>query len=214
MIVRRLLPFVIFLACVAPSARAQKGFEVTPFGGSRFGGIVGVSSSNTTTNFDYLTIKSSVNYGVILDYNLWDNFQPEFMWNRQPTELAGHDVATGIRTDLTSATLDMYQFGFLFSLRSPEARLKPFIVGGLGFTHYGSNGTLYFTDRFSYNLGIGAKYFFNKHVGLRLEARWSPSRTTTSPQEYCDQFGFCYQANAANHAEQGQANLGIIFRFR
>ena len=29
-------------------------------------------------------------------------------------------------------------------------------------------------------------------------------------QEYFDQFGSCYQANTANHAEQGQATLGII----
>jgi len=212
---KKLLTVGFLLACITPVARAQKGFEITPFGGSRFGGIIDETSSNTNTTFDYLTIKSSVNYGAIFDYHLWDNFEPEFMWNRQPTELAGHVPATGGRMDLTSANLDMYQFGFLYSFRRPEAKLKPFFVGGLGFTHFGSNGTLDFSNRLSYNMGIGAKYFFNKYVGLRLEGRWAPSRTTTSPTEYCDPFsGFCYAATAANHAEQGEANLGLVIRFK
>jgi opacity protein-like surface antigen len=212
-----MLSLIFFLASMVPSAHAQKGLELTPFGGSRFGGIIDLSSSGGPT--DFVTIKSSVNYGVIADYTLWDNFQPEFMWNRQPTMLATHDFATGTRTDLTSANLDMYQFGFVYSFRRPEARLKPFVVGGLGFTHFGyanpsATGVLDFSNRFSYNLGIGAKYFFNRYVGLRLEGRWSPSRTTTSPATFCSPYFGCYVASVANHAEQGQANIGIIFRFK
>lgn len=218
MALRRMLSLIFLLALMVPSAHAQKGFELTPFGGSRFGGVIDLSSSGGP--FDYVTIKSSADYGVIADYTLWENFQPEFMWNRQPTMLATHDYATGIRTDLTSANLDMFQFGFVYSLRSPEARLKPFFVGGMGFSHFGyanpsaAAEVLDFSNRFSYNLGIGAKYFFNRYVGLRLEGRWSPSRTTTAPAQYCSPYYGCYTTNVTNHAEQGQVNIGIIIRFK
>jgi opacity protein-like surface antigen len=223
MIGRTLLAAVFFLSCVVPVASAQDKFEITPFAGSRFGGSIDLSTSTVGTPVvDYLNIKSSVSYGAIFDYTLWDNFQPEFMWNRQPTELSAHYPANNSIADVSGTDLDMFQFGFLYSFRRPRAKLKPFIAGGLGFTHFeylsstaAANGLVPdFNNRFSYNLGVGVKYFFNKYVGLRLEGRWSPSRTTSSPQEYCDEFDNCYLANAANHAEQGQANVGLIIRFK
>lgn len=222
MIGRRLLAVAFLFSLMVTVASAQDKFEITPFGGTRFGGSIDLNSSVTGSPADYLNIKSSTNYGVIFDYTLWDNFQPEFVWNRQPTELSAYYSANGSTADVTAANLDMFQFGFLYSFKRPEAKLKPFIVGGLGFTHFGySSSTAVsqglvpdFNNRFSYNLGVGVKYFFNKYVGLRLEGRWSPSRTTSSLAEYCDPYFGCYEANVANHAEQGQANLGLIIRFK
>ncbi len=213
----RKLALLVFGFCVVTvsCAHAQRVFEITPFGGSRFGGQIDESSAiSPTVSYDYLGIKSSLDYGVMGDVTIWPNFQAEFMFNRQPTELSGVCVACGTRTDLTSANLDMYQFGFLYAFRSPEAKLKPYVVGGLGFTHFSANNLLGFSNRFSYNLGGGVKYFFTYHVGLRLEARWSPSETTTGLAEYCDPFYGCYQSTAANMAQQGQVNLGLIFRFK
>jgi opacity protein-like surface antigen len=208
---------------MVPVATAQKEFEITPFAGSRFGGSIDLNSGVTGSPADYLNIKSSANYGAIFDYTLWDNFQPEIMWNRQPTELSAYYATNNSTADVTAANLDMFQFGALYAFRRPHAKLKPFIVGGLGFTHFEYLSSTAVSQglapdlgtRLSYNLGVGVKYFFNKYVGLRLEGRWSPSRTTSSPQEYCDPYyGGCYVANAANHAEQGQANLGLIIRFK
>ncbi|HUJ31926.1 MAG TPA: outer membrane beta-barrel protein [Candidatus Acidoferrum sp.] len=208
---RRVL-FFVFLFSIAgvSNAWAQHQIELTPFGGARFGGVIDVN----TTDVDYLPIKSSWNYGVMADYTVWPQFQAEFMFNHQPTDLDQHVIATDSRQFLTSADIDMYQWGFLFALKPPEARLQPFIVGGLGFTHFKAGGDLPFTNRFSYNLGLGAKYFFNRHVGLRAEARWSPSRTTTQQGTFCDPFFGCEIVPVASHAEQGQANIGLIFRFR
>jgi len=194
------------VACV----HGQRRFEVTPFGGSRFGGTIEASSSS----FDNIRIKSSWDYGVMGDLDVWPNLQAEFSFNRQPTELSGHSIKFATNTDLTSASLDMYQWGFLYSLRPPEARIKPYIAAGLGFTHFDSRGLLGFSNRFSYNLGGGVKYFFTENIGLRMEARWSPSHTTTGQAVYCDPFFGCFLTRVANKAEQGEANLGIIFRFK
>ena len=208
---RRITLGVIFFSAVGVSyAQPQRGFEIAPFGGSRFGGTIEARSSS----FDNIHIKSSWNYGVMGDVDLWPNLQAEFMFNRQPTELAGHSINFGTKTDLTSANLDMYQWGLLYSFRQPEARIKPYVAAGLGFTHFDSRGLLGFSNRFSYNLGGGVRYFFTRNLGLRLEVRWSPSHTTTGQAVYCDPFFGCFQTAVANRAEQGQANLGIIFRFK
>ena len=210
-----LFVFLLFSILGVSSARAQEGFgqhefEVTPFGGTRFGGVIDVNTSSV----DYLTIKSGWNYGIQADYTIFPQLQAEFLFNHQPTDLDAHVIQTDSRQFLTSADLDEYEWGFLFALKSPEKSLQPFIVGGLGFTHFKAGGELPFSNRFSYNLGLGAKYFFSRHVGLRAEARWSPSRTTTQDQIFFDPFFGPQVVRVASHAEQGQANLGVIFRFR
>jgi opacity protein-like surface antigen len=216
---RRILFLVVIFSTLGVStARAQHEFEITPFGGSRFGGVIDLA--NTTAfnggDVDYLTIKSSVSYGIMGDYTLFQSvpsFQLEFMYNHQPTEIGQHVVATDTKTDLTSADVDMYQWGFNYTFRDPEKKIRPYVVGGLGFTHFNAGGDLPFSNRFSYNLGIGAKYFFSRHVGLRVEGRWSPTRTTVSPEEIETFFG-PELIGVTNHAEQGQANVGLIFRFK
>jgi opacity protein-like surface antigen len=216
MALRRILFLVVIFSTLGVStARAQHEFEITPFGGSRFGGVIDLANSTAFSggDVDYLTIKSSVSYGVMGDYTIWPGFQAEFMYNHQPTEIGQHIVATDTKADLTSADIDMYQWGFNYTFRDPEKKIRPYVVGGLGFTHFNAGGDLPFSNRFSYNLGVGAKYFFSRHVGLRLEGRWSPTRTTTSIEEYLTPFG-PEEVGVSNHAQQGQANLGLIFRFK
>jgi opacity protein-like surface antigen len=206
----------VLLLCSATTASAQYYWseryhiEITPFGGSRFGGIVQLNPN--PSNINYFTIKSTWDYGVMGDFTLFPNLQAEFMWNRQPTELGAHNFFTGITTEAGNATLDMYQFSLLYEFLPPEARFKPFIVTGLGFTHFSTNGTLSFDNSFSYNVGGGVKYFFTRHLGVRLEARYSPSQTTTSNAVFCGPFG-CFAGTVSNYAHQGQANLGVILRF-
>lgn len=213
---RKFLLFVFLFSVVAVSnVRAQHEFEITPFGGARFGGVIDIppGTSLYQSGVDYYTIKSTWNYGVQADYTLFPQLQAEFMYNHEPTDLDQNLYTTGARQFVTSADVDMYQWGFLFALKSPEHKLQPFIVGGLGFTHFNSGGFLPFSNTFSYNLGVGAKYFFSQHVGVRIEGRWSPSRTTTSP-EVVETFFGPEVIGVTSHAEQGQANIGLIFRFR
>jgi opacity protein-like surface antigen len=206
---RKLSLLVVLWICFASSAFAQGRFEVTPFFGSRFGGVIDV---NTLDN-DFLTIKSSENYGVMGDVSLWGPVQGEFMWNRQPTSLTAHNVADDTYTFLTNAKLDMYQFSLLYQFRDPDAKLRPFMVAGLGFTHFDTHQVLDFSNRFSYNLGLGVKYYLIRNLGLRLDARWSPSHTTQSNVIFCDFFFGCFPTTITNRAEQGQVNAGVIFRF-
>lgn len=198
------------------STQARRNIEITPFGGSRFGGVININSQGFSP-IDELTIKSTWDYGIIGDVDLLPDslpgLQAEFMWSRQPTNLGAHNANTGVTTPAGNVTLDNYQWSVLHNMRNPDARIRPFVVAGLGFTHFGSYGALPFDNRLSFNLGGGVKYFFARHAGLRLDVRWMPSRTTSQVGTFFDPFYGYYQANIHNYAQQFQANLGLIFRF-
>ena len=207
----------VFLMCATTAVQAQRQYEITPFVGSRFGGNIDLSQQGNP-NVDYLKIKSSIDYGVMAGVTFWQDFEGEFMWNRQPTSLSSHNPNDGMYSYVSSMNFDMYQFDVSYSFLSRERKLRPFVVAGLGFSHYGvpsvnGQSVLGFSNRFAYNLGGGAKYFFNPHWGLRAEARWSPTHTTSGQSVYCDPYYGCAPTTSANTAQQGQVNLGVIFRF-
>jgi len=218
MFLRKALFLSSFLVCTASGIDAQREYEVTPFFGTRFGGNIDLSQQGNP-DVDFLKIKNSENFGAMVGVTFWQNFEGEFMWNRQPTSLSSHNPNDGAYSFLSNMNLDMYQFDILYEFNSPESKFGPFVVGGLGFSHFGvdpANGqqVLGFSNRFSYNLGGGVKYFFSRHFGIRAEARWSPSHTTQGETVFCDPFFGCAPAVVANKAEQGQANVGVIFRFK
>jgi opacity protein-like surface antigen len=201
-------------AVLAPAAQAQqRDIEITPFAGVRWGGYVDLASGPQT--YESYRFKDSVNYGGMLDVtlapDLLPNLEGEFMWNRQSTELSS--FVNGEYQDVGSSKLDQYQFGLLYQFGAHESRFHPFIVGGLGFENFRTNGVMPFNNRFAFNLGGGVKYFFTRHVGLRAEVRYSPSQTTSYLATYCDPYYGCYQATSHNYLQQGQANLGVIIRF-
>jgi hypothetical protein len=57
------------------------------------------------------------------------------------------------------------------------------------------------------------KYLFTPQVALRADLRWSPSRTTAASTTFCDPSLGCFTTPVNRHAEQGQAEIGLEFRF-
>lgn len=204
MLGRKLAVILFLVTCSSAIASAQSKYEIAPFFGAKYGGRI--LFNNPFVNFD--SIKSSGDYGVLFDYSLWDNFQTEFMWNRQPTTLISHNT-NGTTSTVGNTNIDIYHFGILYEFRSTEARIKPFLGGGLGWTHIGNGDALVgFSNRYSYDLGGGVKYFPARHFGLRLDIRYLATRTI--PQQSV-QNGFLVTTSA--HAKQGEANVGLVFRF-
>lgn len=217
-----LLISLLFVACAVPSANAQwsstephRNFEITPFGGSRFGGVIDTSGGSSA--IDELTIKSTWDYGIIGDVDLLPDslpgLQAEFMWSQEPTTLGAHNSLTGLTSPLGKLELNNYQWGVDYNLGARTSRLKPFIAAGMGFTHFSSGGTLPFENKLSFNIGGGVKYFIVSHAGVRLDVRYVPSRTTSQVETFFDPFFGFFNANVNNYAQQFQANLGLIFRF-
>jgi opacity protein-like surface antigen len=213
---------ILFLTALcliaAPRASAQYHFgysqprnvEITGFYGGRFFGKINLPSDPVS---DYLRINNNYDYGVMGDVDLFGPVQAEFMWSREPTSMDAHLIVDGSFSPAGNVNLDNYQWSLLYQLKQPPSNFVPYIAGGIGFTHWGSNGALPFTNKLGFNIGGGVKYFFVKHVGMRIDFRWLPTRTTSQIGTYFDPYYGYYQARINNYAHQIQLNGGLIFRF-
>ena len=100
-----LLALVVLSAASSVFAQGEyRQYEITPFFGTRFGGNIDLSQQGNP-NVDYLKIKSSMDYGIMGNVTFWQNFQGEFMWNRQPTSLSAHNP-----NDNTNSFVSNYEF--------------------------------------------------------------------------------------------------------
>src|SRR5260221_9752675 len=165
-----LLAAMLCLVASAP-AKAQYGWEkweVAPFVGFETSGSVPVTNSLTV---DRLRANSGTSFGAFLDYRLSENAQAELMWNRNMTSFSERDAATGIYSKVFNSDIDQFHFGLLYMLRNSEKKLRPFIAGGIGFTHDSNSGNNSNKTSFSYGLGGGVKKYLPRHFGLRGAVR-------------------------------------------
>ena len=214
---------LLFVACAASSANAQwsstephRNFEITPFGGSRFGGVINTSSGGSSV-IDDLTIKSTWDYGIIGDIDLLPNSLPRpsgRVYVEPGAYHAGaHNSLTGLTSPLGKLELNNYQWGVDYNFGSRTSKLQPFVVGGMGFTHFSSGGELPFQNKLSFNLGRRREVFRRPSCGRALRRALGAFAHYLAGSTFFDPFFGFFQANVNNYAEQFQANLGLIFRF-
>lgn len=199
---------MVFLLASAQAGRAQR-FEFQPFGGYQTAGSFDINA----TRQDQLRFKDGPSYGFTFGYRFTPSVQFEFLWDRNDTNVSQRDRTTGSLTKLFTGRLYQYQFDALYELRREDARLRPFIVGGLGFAQLHPDGNFEGFTKFSYNLGGGVKYLPNRHVGLRFDARWMPTYIRSDDALFCNAFGFCFVAPRPVYLHRGNFTGGIIFRF-
>jgi hypothetical protein len=210
-------PTLMLLLFTSSSILAQERFEVTPFAGYETSGSYPISvfatNGEVTAPINKLRVNDALSYGTFLGYNLTENAQLEFMWDRNNTSYSARNALTGEYFKAYDSNIDQYQFGGLYMLRNSEHRLRPYIAGSLGFTHdSNSNGTPSRTE-FAYSIGGGVKYYVNRHVGFRGDARFMPTYGSSSNATYCDPFFGCYNAKVSHYLNRGNFVGGIIFRF-
>ena len=200
------------VACVP--ARGQwrdvKKWEISPFVGYETGGSYPVNNSLTV---DKLRIDGGTSYGTYIDYSLTENTQAEFMWSRNNTSFSAHDITTNTYSKAFNSDFDQFTFGFLYMLRNSELKLRPFIAGGLGFSHESNDAPNPNRTLLAFALGGGTKYEVSRHFGLRGDIRYLPSRANKTPGVICDQFLGCYQQNISNYLQRFNFTGGITFKF-
>lgn len=211
----------------AVSTNAQGRFEVTPFVGYETSGSYPLNVLSSTSGplalVDRLRVNDALSYGSFLGYNLSENFQLEFMWDRNNTSYSAHDITTQEYYKAYDSDIDQFQFGGLYTFRGSEHRLRPYFAASLGFTHDSNGsvttpgsptvGTTPNRTAFAYSIGGGLKYYLNRHVGLRGDVRFLPTYGSSSNGEYCDPLFGCYTARVRNYLDRGNFVGGLIFRF-
>ncbi len=170
--------------------------------------------------YDRLDPKDSFGWGFNLGILVTDNVEVGFMFNQQPTQLEIDGTATTEVGDLSINSYHGY-FGYNFGLA--DARVRPYVLLGLGATNFGS---VSFTSiagaeletqsktQFSGSLGAGVKFFGSGNVGGRVGARWTPTYIKTDAEGWwCDPYWGCYLVGDAQYANQLELSGGVIFRF-
>ena len=210
------LGFLAVFLCGACSTLAQGKFEISPFVGYQTSGSYPVSLSSTgpiLNPIDKLRVNDATSYGTFLDYNLAENFQVEFMWDRNNTDYSGRQISTGTYVKVYDSDIDQYQFGGQYTFLDSSHRFRPYLAASAGFTHDSNSGGNPNRTEFSYSLGGGVKYYLSRHFGLRGDIRYLPTYGSSSYGVYCDPFGFCYNAKVANFLHRGNFVGGLIFKF-
>jgi opacity protein-like surface antigen len=192
---------------------AQGGFELTPTIGYRFGGNIDLVNPALNPNFRKLQIESNPAYGVALNHGVHDNIQVEFQWSRQDTHVDGRSRAENASTRLFGAYVDQYHANFLFHPADDGSHTQPFAIFGLGASSFNPRAPISSRTQFSFELGAGLKHFFSPHLGLRLEAKWTPTYIRSNDEWFCNSFGECYSISDPVYAQQGEVSSGIIIRF-
>ena len=194
---------VLSMVSIATESLAQK-FEITPFAGYRLGG----DFQDSFTGFG-LDIDDTQAYGVVLGFNTSPNTQIELIYSHQPTKIKPTGPFTP--TSLTDLDVDYFHFGGTY-IFNHKRDLRPFVQASLGITHLDPDrAALSSEDRFSFGIGGGVKYFFTKHLGLRLDGRALATILNSNSAIFCS--GGCAISVQGSALWQFEGNLGVIFAF-
>lgn len=205
----------LFLLAAIP-ASAQQRFEVTPFVGYETSSSYPVTVGNTgnqTAPIDNLRVNSSTAFGGFFDYGLTENFQPEFMWNRNNTSYSAHDILTNSYFSAYHSRVDQFQFGGIYMFRGSEYKLRPYAAASIGFTHESNSNLTPNRTAFAFSLGGGVKYSLGQHFGLRGDIRYLPTYGSSSDTTYCDPYFGCYPTTVSNYLNRVSMVGGIVIKF-
>jgi len=213
------------IACLIAGAPARAQYyggekwELTPFVGYETRGSYPLNPTSSTVTVNSLRVDGATSFGTFIGYSITPNAQFEFMWDRNLTSYSEQPTPGAAFIKAYNSTVDQYQFGMLYSLLGDEHKLRPYIAGGLGFTHEFNSSISPTVPSpptrldFSFGLGGGIKYELARHLSFRGDARYMPTYANSSLALYCDPFFGCYTARVSNYQHRGSFITGLAFRF-
>ncbi len=207
-----LLAVIAWTVVAAPTAWAQRGIEVTPFIGGQINGGMDLS----TTLYNRLDVQNGLNYGVSAGYQIGKFTSVEFTWNHNQADAVAQSNSGGADRKVFSLNTNQYLGDFLVHFKDSESRLRPFVLLGAGATNLAPDRNhIDSITRFAWALGGGVKYNFSKHLGVRLQAKWSPMYITTATTGiWCDPFwAGCWAKGDSIFLQQFDTTAGLTFRF-
>ena len=205
--ISRLAALVAVLLVATAATSAAQSIEVVPFGGYRFGGSGAAGSPYKPVVYD---AGGGVSFGAIVDMTYGPprdglKFEALFSHERSWIEVKGlslFDPKT--RADVT---VDHLMVGGVQELDTAPGRA--FIGGLFGLSRYAAADEV--NVRLTIGLSAGAKFFANRRIGLRIDARGYMTIVSISGTAVCS--GGCVVALNVNPAFQADLTAGFIFAF-
>jgi opacity protein-like surface antigen len=210
------------LALAAATVQAQDArVELSGTAGWTFSD--GVSGGTTTVNGeDYSRIdpKDAFSWGARIGFFASPNVEVGALFSSQATslEIAG----LGAKATLGDESVYNYHGYVAYNFGDSDASVRPYFLGGLGATQFGSvkvnfggvQKDIDGTTKFSTTWALGVKLYPSPKVGIRLEARWTPTYIKSDATGWwCDPYWGCYATGNAQYANQFEMSGGITLRF-
>ena len=181
------------LSCVVPAiallmsstSAAAQSWEASVLAGQ----TPGVSLDQHAPELSDLSIEGGFTWGLQAGRLITEHWGAEALWMQQSS---GLDLETGDGSaDLFTMTVRQLSGDVLYHFGAGDARVRPFLFGGLGGTFFSADD-LDSETKFSFGLGGGIKYFRWHAVGVRAHVRSRPTLLNDEESaDFCDSFGFC-----------------------
>jgi opacity protein-like surface antigen len=188
------------LLCMAAPAFAQR-MELALLGGYTTAGDI----DKKAAGIERLEVKGSFTWGLGAGRFFSDHVGVEATWAQQQSALLIGTRAG--KAELFDMKVGLLQGSFVYQFGAHEARLKAFLLAGLGATFL-SAADLEGETELSWAVGAGVKWFPSKRVGARAQARYAPTLLNDSSSDFCDPFGFCQGS-----LHQFELMGGLVLRF-
>lgn len=211
--IRRVILMVAVGALVGSAAWAQDArVEISGTAGWTFSDGVNVGSIDDSPI--RVDPKDAFSWGARLGFLVTPNVEVGGLFNLQKTDLE----ASGIVNRSVPQSIYHYHGYLAYNFGEEDAQVRPYVLGGLGATQFGSLdtavGKIDGETQFSTTWAAGVKIFPSPNFGIRLEARWTPTYVKSDPEGYwCDPWWGCYVVGEAEYANQYELSGGITFRF-
>jgi opacity protein-like surface antigen len=152
-----------------------------------------------------LSVSRGITWGAQATYFLTDHVGLEALWTYQSTDVS---IESGGGTgELFTMTMNQLHGNLVYQFRGPDAPVMPFVFGGFGATRFDAPDLDHDT-KMSWTVGGGVKWFPQRHVGMRAQARYKPTQLNDGANDFCNPFGFCQ--TSLTHFEIA---AGAVFRF-
>jgi opacity protein-like surface antigen len=183
-------------------------------------GVSGSSVDIDGDEFSRIDPKDALSYGGRIGFLVNENVEVGALFSMQSTTLELGGVAS---LEIGDETIYNYHGYVAYNFGAADARVRPYVLGGLGATQFGTVTTkigdrqrdIQGNTQFSTTWAAGLKMFPSPNFGIRLEARWTPTYIKSDAAGWwCDPYwGYCYVVGDAQYANQYELGGGIVLRF-
>jgi hypothetical protein len=195
--------------------------ELSGTAGWTFSDGVSGGAEGMAGNFLRVDPKDAFSWGARIGFMVNENLEVGGLFNLQSTQLELGAEGLGA-VEVGDQKIYNYHGYFAYNFGAADAPVRPYVLGGLGATQYGSLKTGFGAQReiggntqFSSTWALGLKLFpSGGNFGLRLEGRWTPTYLKSDAVGWwCDPYWGCYTVGDAQYANQWELGGGITIRF-
>jgi hypothetical protein len=180
-------------------------------------GVSGGTYTIEGEDFSRIDPKDALSWGARIGFFVSPQIEVGALFNLQSTSLEISGL--GRTADIGDQKIYNYHGYVAYNFGEADASVRPYFLGGLGATQYGSFTTpggrsIDGNTKFSSTWALGVKLYPSPNVGIRLEARWTPTYIKSDyAGTWCDPYWGCYSLGDAQYANQYELSGGITLRF-